>query len=231
MNCIAIDTITGTLSVTAQGPSGIVTLSVEDGGQHAPALVGYIADAMDRAGFSAPETGMIAVHEGPGSFTGLRLAWAAAKALALASEGRIVSVPTLDAYALPYRSWPGAVVSVLDAKKNRFYVRVFRQGIPVTESMDISPGGIRRYLDLEETAIIVGPDAELFAEGLGHENSLLSITPFTGFKAGASRELLFLAQTRIGDYTRTVPDHAGPVYVRKSDAEIEADQRRTDAGT
>jgi len=231
VNCIAIDTITGALSVTAQGPSGTVTLSVEEGGQHAPSLVGYIAEAMERSGFTAPETEMIAVHEGPGSFTGLRLAWAAAKAIAMASEGSIVSVPTLDVFALPYKSWPGAVVSVLDAKKNRFYVRVFRKGEPVTEAMDIHPGEIGKYLDAEESPLIVGPDSALFAEGIGQENPLLSVTPITAFKAGASRELLFLAQTRNGDYTRTVPDHAGPVYVRKSDAEIEADQRRNTSGT
>lgn len=66
----------------------------------------------------------VAVSIGPGSFTGLRIGLATAKALAYAWRTKIIGVPTLDALA---RNFPSAkVLPLIDAQKNRAYCQLFK---------------------------------------------------------------------------------------------------------
>lgn len=225
MNALSIDTITPSLSVSAQGPKGLCTISVANGGQHAPALLELIDSALSRAGFTARETEFVAVPEGPGSFTGLRLAWSAAKAVSLASECPIIPVPTLDVYADTFKAWPGPVVSVLDAKKARFYVRVFRQGEGVIDPLDMAAADLPRFVSDEDRILITGPDALLFSEEFSSHFPLSTCTAIPSGESGMSEKMLFIANSRLAGYNERIPDHAGPIYVRKSDAEIELSER------
>ena len=73
----------------------------------------------------------VAVSIGPGSFTGLRIGLATAKALAYAWKIKIIGVPTLRALAY---NFPGAkVLPLLDAQKNRAYCQLFENFLPLTE--------------------------------------------------------------------------------------------------
>jgi tRNA threonylcarbamoyladenosine biosynthesis protein TsaB len=219
MNALAIDSVTSVLSVTAIGPNGVATVSLEDGPQHAESLLPLIDRAMETAGFAARETGVVACAEGPGSFTGLRIAYAACKGIALASGAQLVPVPTLRLYADSFSAWPGAVVSVLDAKKERFYAQVFRRGVAATESLDLAPAEIMRYLDPAERILAVGPDAEIFAEALSSAVPALDLAWLPAGKYGISASIAKFAKEHVQEYTDIVLDQDGPAYVRKSDAE------------
>ncbi len=61
----------------------------------------------------------IAVAIGPGSFTGLRVALAAAKGLSLAYALPLLGVPTLDVVAYPHHRQPLPVVAVVQAGRGR----------------------------------------------------------------------------------------------------------------
>lgn len=219
MNILAIDTITPVLAVTAKGPAGNITVSITDGGQHADKLVDAIDRAIALAGFSARETELVTCAEGPGSFTGLRLAWSAAKAVSLAAECPLIPAPPLPCYALPFADWPGVVVSVLDAKKNRFYAQIFRRGESVTEALDMEEKDLMAFADPSERVLVTGPDAKLFAERLDSAVPGLDFTALPSGLTGISGELAEFAEKAFPGYTQGVPDHAGPIYVRKSDAE------------
>lgn len=219
MNVLAIDSVTSVLSVTAIGPNGMATVALEGGPQHAESLLPLIDRAMETAGFTARETDVVACAEGPGSFTGLRIAYAACKGIALASGAQLVPVPTLRLYADSFSAWPGAVVSVLDAKKERFYAQVFRRGVAATESLDLAPADALRYLDPEERILAVGPDAELFAEALSGALPGLDLTWLHAGKDGISAAIAKFAKEHVQEYTDSVSDQDGPSYVRKSDAE------------
>lgn len=219
MNILAIDSITPILSVTARGITGSTTISVATDSHHAEKLISVIENALSLAGFTAKETELVVCAEGPGSFTGLRLAYATAKAIQLAANCPLVPVPPLLCYATPFASWPGAVVSVLDAKKKRFYVQVFRRGTPITDAMDISEQELMQFVDPSERILITGPDATLFSEELSLIVPALDLCVLPSGTNGISNELLLFAEKQFPYYTEAVPDYAGPVYVRKSDAE------------
>jgi tRNA threonylcarbamoyladenosine biosynthesis protein TsaB len=69
----------------------------------------------------------VAVGLGPGSFTGLRVGLAAAKALAYARKLPIAGVSSLRALA---DGQPGLVCAATDARKGELFVQLFRDGRP-----------------------------------------------------------------------------------------------------
>jgi len=101
------------------------TISMERG--HAEALLPLVDRVMARVegGFAA--LGRIAVTIGPGSFTGIRVGVAAARALGLACEVPVVGVSTLAALAAPMMNLdpPATVIAAVDARHGQIYVQAF----------------------------------------------------------------------------------------------------------
>ena len=67
---------------------------------HSEMLMTMISDLLMYSGIELNECGAIAVSNGPGSFTGLRIGMSAAKGLALGAQLPIAQVPTFNALAL-----------------------------------------------------------------------------------------------------------------------------------
>ena len=133
MNILAIDTLTPTLSIAALGSNGLVTQSFAGKGtSHAERLLPLIDAAVSAAGFTAADTETVLAPEGPGSFTGLRLGFAVAKALQLSSNSCFISIPTLPCIASQCEAWNGNIAAVIDAKRERFYIQLFKSGTAVT---------------------------------------------------------------------------------------------------
>lgn len=101
------------------------TLPMERG--HAEALLPLIDRVMARldGGFAA--LSRVAVTVGPGSFTGLRVGVAAARAIGLACNIPVVGVSTLAALAAPIilEQKPGLVVAAIDARHGSAYFAAF----------------------------------------------------------------------------------------------------------
>ena len=76
--------------------------------------------AMADAGADFPEISRITVTRGPGSFTGIRIALAAARGLALATGAGITAVPTFEALR-PDECPEGRLFAVLDTKRGSLY--------------------------------------------------------------------------------------------------------------
>jgi len=219
MKILSIDTVTSVLSITAAGPSGTTTVTVDSGAQHAERLLPAIQSAMELSGIEPANVDLVVCAEGPGSFTGLRLGYSTAKAFQLAAGCPLIPVSPLVCYSRPFAEWPGAVVSVLDAKKGRYYAQVFRKGEPACGALDADAADIMRLVDAEERVLFTGPDAEQFGEVFSGLFPTVSLTVIPSGLEGISSEMAKIVQTGISGYTVGVSDQAGPVYVRKSDAE------------
>jgi tRNA threonylcarbamoyladenosine biosynthesis protein TsaB len=117
-------------------------------------------DALLReVGVEPSELDALAVGTGPGSFTGVRIGLATARALAFALDLPAAGVSTLDVLAA---GAPGAV-SVIDAKRGEVFVR-----------LDAEPRCARPdELDLEEGTLCVGDGALRYRATLEDQGAVI----------------------------------------------------------
>lgn len=130
MRILAIDTALGALSVAvldsaASEPVAVERILMQRG--HAEALVPLIQQVAARIEGGLASLDRIAVAVGPGSFTGIRVGIAAARALGLALEIPVVGVSTLAALAAPLILSMGdeVIAAALDARHGQIYVQAF----------------------------------------------------------------------------------------------------------
>ena len=88
MNILALDTSMGACGAAVLTADGRVVAREERMARgHAEALMPMIAEVMTEAGLDYRQLGLIAATLGPGSFTGVRIAIAAARGIRLALVG------------------------------------------------------------------------------------------------------------------------------------------------
>jgi tRNA threonylcarbamoyladenosine biosynthesis protein TsaB len=101
--------------------------------QHSTEIFPAINNLLTRHGHKPQDLDQIHIAIGPGSFTGLRIAVAAAKTMHLAQGVRIVTVDSLDGVAAnvadpsgtPEEPIPGRIAALFDAKRGQFYVGIY----------------------------------------------------------------------------------------------------------
>ncbi len=92
---------------------------------HSQTLMVMAEDMLRAAGKTARDIGAVAVAEGPGSFTGVRIGVAAAKGFAWGLELPCYGVSTLEAMAETLGIWEGYVCPVMDARRSQVYNALF----------------------------------------------------------------------------------------------------------
>jgi tRNA threonylcarbamoyladenosine biosynthesis protein TsaB len=93
---------------------------------HSEKLMPLIEELMKELGLKIKDIDVIAVSEGPGSYTGLRIGAAIAKSLAYAAHINIVSVPTIKSLAANIYDVEKLIVPVMDAKAGRIYTGIYK---------------------------------------------------------------------------------------------------------
>ena len=89
---------------------------------HAAQLLTLCAELLDEAGLTWQDVDRIGVGVGPGTFTGLRIGVATARALAQAAGAELVGVSTLETLGSAAREATGdAVLAVIDARRGEAF--------------------------------------------------------------------------------------------------------------
>lgn len=93
---------------------------------HAEALMPLLERVVDQVDGGFSSLGRVATTIGPGSFTGLRVGLAAARAIGVAASLPVVGISTLSAFAGPYLGMPGVngLASVIDARHDHVFMQI-----------------------------------------------------------------------------------------------------------
>jgi tRNA threonylcarbamoyladenosine biosynthesis protein TsaB len=234
---LAFDTATPATAVAWQSAASERALEARDDpptGQrprHTSCLLPLVAELLDRSGTSFKQLERIAVGIGPGSFTGLRIGIATARALGQGLEIPLVGVSTLESLAVyveqvyPHRQGrPPAVVSVLDARRGE----VFAAGWSLTASGRAPLFGIRvlRPVELAEllaTSERLAPDRTLaVGDGaLAFRDILESSGVAIPDDGSECHRVTASAHCRLAwSLPACHPNDVHPYYVRLPDAEL-----------
>lgn len=125
---LALDTATDIASVAVGRPPAVAAGAHQQGARrHAAEIVRLIDFALLRAGASPGELDAVVVGDGPGSFTGLRIGWAAMKGLVQESGADVMAVPSLLAAAAGAAERVGAVpvAACFDALRGQVYGAIY----------------------------------------------------------------------------------------------------------
>ncbi|WP_166174506.1 tRNA (adenosine(37)-N6)-threonylcarbamoyltransferase complex dimerization subunit type 1 TsaB [Rubrobacter tropicus] len=190
------------ISVSAGGPSGGAS----------EALLTAVHAALGFAGEDLSSVGRVLCGVGPGTFTGIRIAAATARALSFGTGAALAGNSTLDALAAPALSCSGDVLAVIDAKRGEIFVRRFSADGPTTGIGCVRP----EELSVEGSPLIVGDGAVRYRgalEGLG------SIPP----DGSPLHRVSAIGHVISADLTPVAAPDLVPIYVREPDAEVRRD--------
>jgi tRNA threonylcarbamoyladenosine biosynthesis protein TsaB len=126
MNILGFDTTSKHLSIAISKDDKILSSVHEDVGiRHSALLLPRIKELLKEQAKKIKDIDVIAISIGPGSFTGLRIGVAIAKALAFSCNIKVVAVPTMEVIAYNYIDRGDKLALCLDAKKNMIYSCLF----------------------------------------------------------------------------------------------------------
>lgn len=230
MNILAVDTSTSVLNVTVQTETKCVDFSEVNGtSQHSETILPVILKKCEEAGISLKDLNLLVCTRGPGSFTGLRIAMSCLKGLSYGLSIPLVSVSTLLVYASMVESFDGVVVSALDAKKQRYYLSCYEINNDsvkkVSEEIDGNTPEIDAFLSSYDKIGVVGPDKDSFADQLkNYYKDSKKIECLNCPEISVGKILIDLGKVQ---YNEKGADDIGqgPVYIRKSDAEVALEER------
>ena len=198
---------------------------------HSQTLLPMIEEIVSMLGIELKEIDAIAVAEGPGSFTGLRIGSATAKGLGLALNKPIIPVPTTQGIAANIYGAEGILCPLMDAKRNQVYTGLYRynkEGFTIVEDqLAISIEEIIEKVNkVGEPVTYLGDGIEVFSSILAEK----TVVPFSFAPMHCSKQRAgALAMRAIELYQKgivqTAMEHE-PNYLRLSQAERELKEKQ-----
>ena len=126
MLILAFETSAKAASVALHDGQKLLAESYQNTGMtHSQTLMVMAEDVLKQCGKTAADVTAVAVAEGPGSFTGVRIGAAAAKGFAWGREIPCYGISTLEAMAHSLGIYQGYVCPVMDARRAQVYNALF----------------------------------------------------------------------------------------------------------
>jgi tRNA threonylcarbamoyl adenosine modification protein YeaZ len=205
MRVLAIETASECCSIALfEGEEAIAHDHRILGRGHAEALVPMIAALPDKG-----RAQRIVVSLGPGSFTGVRIGLATARALGFAWGAEVLGYPTLALIAAAARSAEPLTIC-MNGGHGEWFVQDFDAGIPATELRSLAPAAA---LATGARGAIAGNRAREFAAGLGDGRTVIELLP-------DARAVPLLPPALL-------TTHLAPIYGRGPDATPMAERAKT----
>ena len=142
MRLLAFDTATSATAVALHTEAGAIERRHDPAAGerpgHAAQLLPLAASLLEDAGLTFGDLDRIAVGVGPGTFTGLRIGIATARALAQGADAELVGVSTLRALAAAVDAG-GRVLAVLDARRGEAFAAAYDGPREVAAPVALAP--------------------------------------------------------------------------------------------
>lgn len=216
---LSIETSTSICSVAIHEDGDLVSLEeLDEAGAHSEKLIGLLDKAIYQSGLGYSTLDAIAVSEGPGSYTGLRIGVSTAKGLAFALNKPLIGVNTLKALASVRTYASGEIgIAILDARRMEVYSQIFGENLvelsPV-ESVILDENSYLGYLNkgkvyfigdaLVKTKSVVSHPNAVFLENLKISAKWLGGVAFEKYKFGMFEDIAYFVPNYLKEFKALV---------------------------
>ncbi len=191
---LSIETATSVCAVAVH-QNGILIGEIElhQENIHARKLMPSIKLLLEQTGIAPDSLDAVAVSQGPGSYTGLRIGVSTAKGLAFARDIPLIGVDTLNALAKRTKAFAGSssfVVPMIDARRMEVYCKVLNGNGEELEPLSplvVDKDGFEKYLE-QSRVYFLGDAVPKVQEVIQHPNAFF--LPFVN-SASTVGELAF----------------------------------------
>ncbi len=186
-----IETATKNCSVALakEGNTILCKEIADEGYSHAERLHVFIEEIIKEAGITFQDLSAIAVSQGPGSYTGLRIGVSAAKGLCFALNIPLIAVDTLQVLSSQANVPSGLIIPMLDARRMEVYSAIFNSNFEKIRAVQAEIITENSFEDLEETLYFVGDCADKCKPVLTKENFVF----LEEIKYPSAKEMSFLS--------------------------------------
>ena len=230
MKILGIDTSTHSTSVCIiEDDKLICEYTVNTKKTHSQKLMVMIESMIKESDLNVSDIDAIAICIGPGSFTGLRISMATAKAIAQVRNLPIISVNSLESLAFNMNLCERIICPILDAQRNQVYTGKYKFENGEFKTLeDVNVVTIDELVDelskSNDEFIIVGEATTLYKEKLGQLNN--SYIASVSNNVSKASSLCAIAKSK---FEKEIDIHncytINPMYIRKSQAEVQYEEK------
>lgn len=205
------------VSIAKEGKTIICNEIAEEGYSHAERLHVFIETSLKEAGITYKDLSAIAVSQGPGSYTGLRIGVSAAKGLCFALDLPLIAVDTLQVLASQATISAGLIVPMIDARRMEVYSAIFTANLERLRDVQAEIISESSFENLHETLYFVGDCAEKCEAVLTKDNFVfleeikypsaneMSALSFEKYKKSDTVDVAYFEPFYLKDFMITTP--------------------------
>jgi tRNA threonylcarbamoyladenosine biosynthesis protein TsaB len=148
------------VSLAKDGKTIICKEIAEEGYSHAERLHVFIEEIIQESKIRFNDLAAIAVSQGPGSYTGLRIGISAAKGLCFALAIPLIAVDTLQVLVSQVTISDGLIIPMLDARRMEVYSAIFNSNFEKIRAVQAEIITENSFINLQERLYLIGDCAE-----------------------------------------------------------------------
>lgn len=148
------------VSISQNGQTILCKEMAEAGYSHAEKLHVFIEECIKESNITFKDLSAIAVSQGPGSYTGLRIGVSAAKGLCFALDLPLIAVDTLQVLASKLSISEGVIIPMIDARRMEVYSAIFNSKLEKIREVQAEILTENSFKEISETIHFVGDCAE-----------------------------------------------------------------------
>ena len=231
MKILGIDTSSMAASVAVIEDNKLICeYTINTKKTHSQKLMPMIENMLSLSDLNVRELDAIAVCEGPGSFTGLRIGMATAKAIAHVNDIPVIGVNSLEVLAANMNLCDKKICSILDAQRNQVYMNKYiLKDDKITELEEISIKPIDELLEeissSNEDWVLVGEAVYKYKEKIEEISNITIPSPANNITKAST--LCFVARDKMLANDQVYNCYnINPMYIRKSQAEEQYEEKQ-----
>ena len=228
MKILGIDTSSMAASVAVIEDNKLICeYTINTKKTHSQKLMPMIENMLSLSDLNVRELDAIAVCEGPGSFTGLRIGMATAKAIAHVNDIPVIGVNSLEVLAANMNLCDKKICSILDAQRNQVYTgRYHYEGTKLVEIKEIGIQPIDELLEELAYTQMCMPHLYPFFEDKIKEIANIEI-PAASNNVTKAGSLCSVAKVKFDEGKDIFNCYTvNPLYIRKSQAEEQYEEKQ-----